>query len=332
MTIGQMSEKQAAFREEYKANIAPWYNGWGHLLSIFVPGVIVGDQIVDVSSVVSRLNRGAPQLLMADIIAKFDELKPALERAAKGGGVPLSRARLRPPLPAPAKILCLMGGYMEGVENGVRKGVDMFLKASSSVIGPGDTIVLPEARCPIFHHEAELGLVIGRTTKNVPEREAARSIFGYVNFMDISGRGFPLEPSIVPIASWLGKSFDTFAPLGPWITTADEIRDVSRLQIRLWVNGEIRHDYNTSDAEHGVAKFVAFASSVLTLLPGDIISCGTNHQGIGAIQDGDRVEMEIDGLGRLTVHVRDPLKRTWPRGIDRSMADMVRKMRAPQPA
>ncbi|MEK7879987.1 MAG: fumarylacetoacetate hydrolase family protein, partial [candidate division NC10 bacterium] len=181
----------------------------------FVPGVIVGDQIVDVSAAVSSLKQGSPQLLMAEIIARFEELRPALERAARGGGVPLSRVRLRPPLPSPQKILCLMGGYMEGVENGVRKGVDMFLKASSAVIGDGDTIVLPEAKCPIFHHEAELGLVIGRTTKNVSEAEATRSIFGYVNFMDISGRGFPLEPSIVPIQSWLGKSFDTFGPMGP---------------------------------------------------------------------------------------------------------------------
>jgi 2-keto-4-pentenoate hydratase/2-oxohepta-3-ene-1,7-dioic acid hydratase in catechol pathway len=235
-------------------------------------------------------------------------------------------------LPSPQKILCLMGGYMEGVTNGVRKGVDMFLKASSAVIGDGDTVVLPEAKCPIFHHEAELGLVIGRPTKNVSEPEAARSIFGYVNFMDISGRGFPLEPSIVPIQSWLGKSFDTFAPLGPWITTADEIGQISRVQVRLWVNGEIRHDYSTADAEYRVGKLVAFASSVLTLQPGDIISCGTNHQGIGAIQHDDTVEMEIDGLGRLTVHVQDPLKRTWPRGIDRNMADMVRKLRTPQPA
>jgi len=298
----------------------------------FVPGVIVGDQVVDVSAAVSHLNHGSPQLLMAEIIARFEELRPALERAARGGGVPLGRARLRPPLPSPQKILCLMGGYMEGVENGVRKGVDMFLKAPSAVIGDGDTIVLPEAKCPIFHHEAELGLVIGRATRNVSEAEATRSIFGYVNFMDISGRGFPLEPSIVPIQSWLGKSFDTFAPMGPWITTADEVRDTSRLQVRMWVNGEPRHDYSTADAEYGVGRLVAFASSVLTLQPGDIISCGTNHQGIGAIQDGDRVEMEIEGLGRLTAHVRDPLKRSWPRGIDRAMAEMVRKLRAPQPA
>jgi 2-keto-4-pentenoate hydratase/2-oxohepta-3-ene-1,7-dioic acid hydratase in catechol pathway len=298
----------------------------------FVPGVIVGDQIVDVSAAVSHLKQSSPQLLMSEIIARFEELRPALERAARGGGVPLSRVRLRPPLPSPQKILCLMGGYMEGVENGVRKGVDMFLKAPSSVIGDGDAIVLPEAKCPIFHHEAELGLVIGRPTKNVSEAEATRSIFGYVNFMDISGRGFPLEPSIVPIQSWLGKSFDTFGPMGPWITTADEIRDVSRVQVRLWVNGEPRHDYSTADAEYRVGRLVAFASTALTLQPGDIISCGTNHQGIGAIQDGDKVEMEIEGLGRLTVHVHDPLKRSWPRGIDRTMADMVRKLRTPQPA
>jgi 2-keto-4-pentenoate hydratase/2-oxohepta-3-ene-1,7-dioic acid hydratase in catechol pathway len=302
------------------------------LFNEFVPGVIVGDQIADVSAGVSHLNHGSPQLLMADIITKFGELRPALERAARGGGVLLNRVRLRPPLPSPGKILCLMGGYMEGVTNGVRKGVDMFLKASSAVIGDSDTVVLPDAKCPIFHHEAELGLVIGRPTKNVSEAEATRSIFGYVNFMDISGRGFPLEPSIVPIQSWLGKSFDTFAPLGPWITTADEVANVSRLQVRLWVNGEIRHDYSTTDAEHGVGKLVAFASSVLALQPGDIISCGTNHQGIGSIQDGDKVEMEIDGLGRLTVHVQDPLKRSWPRGIDRAMADRVRAMRTPQPA
>ena len=298
----------------------------------FVPGVIMGDRIVDISNVVSHLNQGSPQLLMSDIIAKFDELRPSLERAARAGGVPLGRVRLRPPLPAPGKILCCMGGYMEGVENGVRKGIDMFLKAPSAVIGDGDTVMLPEARCPIFHHEAELGLVIGRTPRNATETEAARSIFGYINFMDISGRGFPLEPSIVPIQSWLGKSFDTFAPLGPWITTADEIGDISRVQVRLWVNGEMRHDYNTTDAEYAVGKLVAFASSSMTLEPGDVIACGTNHQGIGAIQDGDAVEMEIGGLGRLTVSVRDPLKRTWPRGIDRAMADRVRSLRLPKPA
>lgn len=295
----------------------------------FVPAVIADSRVVSIEPAVSRLNHGSPQLLMADILTHFGELRPELERLARTGGRPLAEARLRPPLPAPSKILCCMGGYMEGVTDGVRKGVDMFLKASSAVIGPGDTIVLPDAPCPIFHHEAELGLVIGGRTRGVAGADATRAIFGYVNFMDISARGFPLEPSVVPIASWLGKSFDTFAPLGPWITTADEIRDVARLQIRLWVNGEARHDYSMADAEHPLDRLVAFAASVLTLEPGDVIACGTNHQGIGAIQDGDRVEMEIAGLGRLTVGVRDPLKRSWPRGIDQRMAERVRKLRLP---
>jgi 2-keto-4-pentenoate hydratase/2-oxohepta-3-ene-1,7-dioic acid hydratase in catechol pathway len=293
----------------------------------FVPAVITDSGVVDISGAVSRLNHGSPQLLMTDILTHFHELRSEFEKLARTRGRPLPEVRLRPPLPRPSKILCTMGGYMEGATNGVKRGIDMFLKAPSGVIGPGDTIVLPEAKCPIFHHEAELGLVIGAPAKDASGAEAARAIFGYVNFMDISGRGFPLEPSIVPLGSWLGKSFDTFAPLGPWITTADEIANVSRLQIRLWVNGEIRHDYNTSDAEYPVDRLVAFASSVMTLEPGDVIACGTNHQGIGAIQDGDHVEMEIDGLGRLAVDVRDPLKRTWPRGIDKDMAGRVLQRR-----
>ena len=298
----------------------------------FVPAVVADQRVVDISSAVSRLNHGSPQLLMADIMRHFRELRPELERLAGQRGRPLAEVRFRPPLPGPSKILCCMGGYMEGIANGVRMGIDMFLKAPSAVIGPGDSIVLPEAKCPVFHHEAELGLVIGTRAKNVSGAAARGAIFGYVNFMDVSGRGFPLEPSIVPVGSWLGKSFDTFAPLGPWITTADEIPDVARLPIRLWVNGEPRHDYSTADAEYGVDRLVAFAASVLTLEPGDVIACGTNHQGIGAIQDGDQVEMEIEGLGRLTVGVRDPLKRVWPRGIDRTMADRVRTRRVPQKA
>jgi len=298
----------------------------------FVPAVIVGERVIDISPAVVHLDHGSPQSLMADIIAHFGDLRGEVTRLAAGAGRPLADVRLRPPLPAPAKILCTMGGYMEGVPNGVRKGIDMFLKASSAVIGHDETIVLPEARCPVFHHEAELGLVVGASARDLEPAEAARVVFGYLNFIDVSGRGFPLEPSMVSVPGFISKSFDTFAPLGPWITTADEVSDVGRLQIRLWVNGEIRHDYNTSDAEHPIGRLVAFASSVMTLRPGDVIACGTNHQGLGPIQDGDRVEMEIEGLGRLAVGVRDPLKRSWPREIDRAFAERVRARRLPQKA
>ncbi len=295
----------------------------------FVPALVVGDEVVDITPVIAPAAGAAPQAVMSALIAHFEELRPALERAARGGGRPLRGVRLHPPLPAPPKILCTMGGYMEGVANGVRKGIDMFLKAPSAVIGPQDTIVLPDAPCPIFHHEAELGVVIGRTIRNASEADAARAVFGYLNFIDVSGRGFPLEPSIVSVPSWLGKSFDTFAPLGPWITTADEVPDVGQVQVRLWVNGQLQQDYSTTDAEYPVARLVAFASSVMTLGPGDVIACGTNHQGLGPIQDGDHVTMQIDGLGCLEVAVRDPLQRTWPRGTDRAFAERVRSRRIP---
>jgi 2-keto-4-pentenoate hydratase/2-oxohepta-3-ene-1,7-dioic acid hydratase in catechol pathway len=296
----------------------------------FVPAVVRDGRAVDIRPAVRHLRQATPQLLMVDIIAHFAELRPELERLSASGGRSLAEVRLRPPLPSPEKILCAMGGYMEGVENGVRKGIDMFLKASSAVIGHGDTVVLPEVKCPIFHHEAELGLVIGSAARSVGGTEARAAIFGYVNFMDVSARGFPLEPSMVSVPGFIGKSFDTFAPLGPWITTADEVSDVGRLRIRLWVNEQLRQDYSTADAEYPVERLVSFAASIMTLQPGDLIACGTNHQGLGPVQDGDLAEMEVEGLGRLAVGVRDPLKRTWPREIDRAFAERVRSRRLPE--
>jgi 2-keto-4-pentenoate hydratase/2-oxohepta-3-ene-1,7-dioic acid hydratase in catechol pathway len=295
----------------------------------FVPGLVVGERIVDASEALASLNHGSPQLLMADLIERFQELAPKLEALSRKPGVPLSSVRLRAPLPSPGKLLGLKGGYMEFVPDGVRKGIDWFLKAPSAVIGPGDTVVLPEYKCKMFHHEAELAVVIGRRARHVAEKDAMSYVFGYTNFIDVSAHGFPIEESIVQIPSFIGKSFDTFAPMGPWITTVDEVPDVTRLQVRLRAGGQLRHDYNTSDAEYSIARLLSFASSIMTLNPGDVLSCGTNHQGIGPIQDGETVEMEIEGLGALVVHVQDPLKRTWERTIHTEMAERVRSRRLP---
>ncbi len=173
------------------------------LFDDFVPGLVVGDRVVDIRDAVGSLGGGSPQALVSAVIERFAELRPDLERLASRPGRPLASVRLRPPLPRPGKIFCAMGGYMEGVANGQRGGIDMFLKAATAVIGPGDTIVLPEAKCPIFHHEAELGLVIGRRVKNVPPERAMEAVFGYVNFMDVSGRGFPIEPAMcLALARW----------------------------------------------------------------------------------------------------------------------------------
>ena len=115
--------------------------------------------------------------------------------------------------------------------------------------------------------------------------------------------------------SWLGKSFDTFAPLGPCIVTADEIANPNDLLVRFWNDGQLRHNYNTDDMEHHVPELVEFATTVMTMQSGDIIACGTNHEGLGALQDGETVEIEVQGIGRMAVNVVDPLKRKWERGV-----------------
>ena len=131
----------------------------------------------------------------------------------------------------------------------------------------------------------------------------------------------------------MGKSFDTFAPLGPCIVTADEIADPNDLVVRFWNDGQLRHHYNTDDMEHPVPALIEFASRIMTLNSGDIISCGTNHEGLGALQDGEQVEIEIQGIGRMRLNVADPLKRVWERGVymgaDSTNPDAVQRHRPP---
>jgi 2-keto-4-pentenoate hydratase/2-oxohepta-3-ene-1,7-dioic acid hydratase in catechol pathway len=128
--------------------------------------------------------------------------------------------------------------------------------------------------------------------------------------------------------SRIGKSFDTFTPLGPAIVTTDEIADPQNLRVTLSVNGELRQDFSTSDMEFRVVDVLAFISSYMTLMPGDVIMTGTNHQGLGALQDGDQVEMSIEGIGSLTASVRDPQLREWSRGVDQEMAARQRSVGA----
>jgi 2-keto-4-pentenoate hydratase/2-oxohepta-3-ene-1,7-dioic acid hydratase in catechol pathway len=117
------------------------------------------------------------------------------------------------------------------------------------------------------------------------------------------------------------KSRDTFAPLGPYIVTADEIADPHRLQVRLWVNGVLKQNFNTSDMAHKIPRCIEWVSSIHTLEPGDVLATGTNHRGLSAFMDGDVVELESEGLGRLRISVRDALKRTWGRETRLEMAD-----------
>jgi 2-keto-4-pentenoate hydratase/2-oxohepta-3-ene-1,7-dioic acid hydratase in catechol pathway len=277
-----------------------------------VPGLLTERGVVSIAHVVRPGQ--TPQLTMQNIIDDFDSLRPALARLARDGTArPLAEVRLRPPLPRPGKILACIANYWEHGALEAR-ALNMFLKNPDAVIGPGDTIVLPELTEPwIFMHEAELALVMRGPAKNVSQAEWQRAVFGYTGMIDVSARGEGRRTW--KAGSWLGKSFDTFAPIGPCIATLDEIANPNDVHVQFWVDGQLRHNYNTDDMEHLVPELVEFATGIMTLHSGDLIACGTNHEGLGPLQDGEVVDFEIHGIGRMRLQVRDPLKRTWEKGI-----------------
>lgn len=287
-----------------------------------VPGVVVGDSVHDVAEVVGpSVMELPPRDRMAAVATAFPALAADLAAASRRGqGRPLSEVRLLAPIPRPGKLLCAQGNYAEGVDGPVRPPA-MFLKAATTVIGPGDTVELPPTPASVFHHEAELAIVIGRKATRVSAEDALAHVFGYCCFVDVSARGLRQG------AGFADKSIDTFGPLGPWIVTADEFGDPDDVGVRLHVNGQLRQDYRTSDMERPAAELIAWASSIATLEPGDVISCGTNHQGLGPVQDGDEVEIAIEGIGEMTVTVSDELKRSWPDRVDEELAAHMRRQR-----
>lgn len=161
----------------------------------------------------------------------------------------------------------------------------------------------------MFEGEAELAVVIGRQAYNVPAEEAMDYVFGYTNLIDGSARGIPPRAN----AFYQMKSRETFCPIGPFLVTADEVPNPQNLPVRLWNNGILMQDFNTDDMAYSIAESIAFASSLHTLEPGDIVATGTNHGGLNPFMDGDVIELEVGNLGRLSIDVRDDLKRTWER-------------------
>src|SRR5499433_317044 len=257
----------------------------------FKLGVLKGDTVVDVSQVVQDIPHTAPHNLISGLIERFADYRGALEKAvASGKSTPLSGVRVRPPLPRPVNIDCMAVNYME---DGTRKEpapINAFHKSPSAIIGPEETMVLPDAPASVFEGEAELGVVIGKRAKNVKAGEAMDYVFGYVNFIDGSARGLPPPNNVF----FQMKSRDTFAPIGPYLITKDEVKDPHSLQGRLWNTGVLRQNFNTSDKAHNVARGIEWASGSHALGPGDGLASGTDHRGRHAVQDGGRSERESD--------------------------------------
>ena len=206
---------------------------------------------------------------------------------------PLAEVRLLAPI-IPTKILCVGKNYADHAKE---MGGDVpaepliFSKPATSVIGPGDDIVLPRLSSEV-HHEGELAVVIGRLTRNVAVEDALSAVLGYTCANDVTARDLQASDG-----QWTrAKGFDTFCPLGPWIDT--EIEPDS-LALQCSVNGEVRQDGSTADLVFDVAQLVAFCAAFATLLPGDVILTGT-PAGVGPLRDGDSVTVTIDGIGELT--------------------------------
>jgi 2-keto-4-pentenoate hydratase/2-oxohepta-3-ene-1,7-dioic acid hydratase in catechol pathway len=259
-------------------------------------GVVRGDEVIDVSDIAGAANEPWPPVAMTRLIADFARLRPRLE-SASAKATKLSRAKLLTPIPWPNKVIAYPVNYHE---HGVEMGADyranhqgFFLKPSSSLIGAGDKIVVPPLDRRV-DHECELALIIGKEGRDIPRERWAEHVFGYSCLIDVVVRG--KEERVTR------KGFDSFCPVGPWIVTADEVGDASALRGRLWVNGELRQDANTRDLVLDLPGMIELASAVMTLYPGDIIATGT-PAGVGPIKPGDKVRIEFERVGEMTLDV-----------------------------
>ena len=271
-------------------------------------GVITDDGIVDLSDALSGLSYHTPQELIKTVIEDFDSLGATIADAAENGeAIALDSVSFKASVPRPGQLVCLAGNYIEP-DSPSRGDFNAFLKSPTGIIATKDTVELPEADVTVFHFEPELAIVIGKTAKHLSTDNALDCVFGYTQFIDVSARG-------LPGGFFLGKSWHTFAPMGPAIVTADEVGDANALGVQLWINDGLQHDFTTNSMARFIPELLAEVTNVVTLEPGDVVSTGTHHEALTAIGDGDTVRLSIEGFGpELTVSVSDPLKRTTWRG------------------
>ena len=309
-------------------------------------GVVEGESVVDVRVVLDTVSKrrisrtlaarpaiktavkalasgGMPPRDMIELLSRGPEWRKALgviasalakatdpERAPKGMFTPLVSAHLRAPIARPGKITCVGLNYADHAhEQGIEppKSPIFFLKSINTICGPGDPIVLP-ANSEQPDYEAEFAVVIGKGGKNIPEEKAFEHVAGYMILDDVTARDMQHGDK-----QWFrGKSCDTFAPTGPWITTADEIPDPHNLRISLTLNGQTMQDSNTSNLIFKVPYLISYLSKSLTWETGDLISTGT-PPGVGVfrkppvfIKNGDTISVMVEKLGTLTNPVVGP--------------------------
>ncbi|GAA2741554.1 hypothetical protein GCM10009868_08060 [Terrabacter aerolatus] len=262
-------------------------------------GVVVGEGIVDVTDALELSAGEWPPVGMNRLIRDFALVRPVLTQASTQGlGRPLSEVTLRTPVPWPNKVIAFPVNYHDhGREMQAQYRADVqgfFLKPPSSLSGAGEPVVLPAVPGREVHHESELAIIIGAGGRDIPRADWQAHVFGYACLLDMVVRG--REERV------FRKAYDTFCPVGPWITTADEVGDPAQLGMRLWVGDELRQHANTRDLVLDIPGMVEMASAVMTLHPGDIIATGT-PAGVGPGTDGDTIRINIERVGEMSVDV-----------------------------
>lgn len=268
-----------------------------------VAGVVLGDEVINLQG--ATIWNGTP----LDLIAAGPSTIRKIAAQVEAGNFPeqsriaIEKAQFKAPIPRPGKIVVIGLNYRDHAietESPIPETPIVFAKYPTAVIGHGDPIRTNTAISRAVDYEAELAVVIGREAKDVSVADALDHVFGYTCANDVSARDIPNG------GQWMyAKSFDTFAPMGPWIVTADEIKDPQDLSIRARLNGQVLQDSKTSEMIFPVAELIAYVSRGITLEPGDVILTGT-PAGVGMartpnvwLTPGDTIEIEIDGIGTL---------------------------------
>src|SRR5918996_2294991 len=280
--------------------------------------IVKSDGLIAIGEMLSRAGSLPRESTMLDLIARYDYIKGQLENiAAKATASALDTKLLKPPVENPSKIWAAAGNYKRGSEGlGDARGrgnagktspeellENIFLKPPSSIAGPEDNILIPKNVDSIFP-ELELCIVIGKKARHLSKEQALEAVFGYTIMLDVTARGYGLSKNLSGTRN-VRKGFETFAPIGPWITTKDEIPDPHNVWMKLWINGEIKQSAKTDAMINDIATQISFLSEVTTLYPGDLITTGNpdSPEFQQKLKPGDVVKSEIQGIGAMTLRV-----------------------------
>ncbi len=280
--------------------------------------LIQGDASIAIGEALTRAGLLPNVFTMLDLIASYDNLKAPLEKAAASGSArKLDAKQLKAPVEKPSKIWAAATNYKRGsagLNDARGRGTAgtatpeellerIFLKPPSAVIGPEQNIIIPRDAETIFP-ELELCVVIGKQARHLSKERAFDAIFGYTIMLDVTARGYGSGKGL-PGTRCVRKGFETFAPIGPWITTKDEISDPHNLWMKLWVNGELRQSAKTDAMVNDIGTLVSYLSRVTTLYPGDLITTGNpdSPEFQKKLVPGDVLKAEIEGIGAMSLGV-----------------------------